>query len=580
MVQGPDGNPYVIDRSTKAVYRVNLKNKTATLVAKSGTKTKAGTVATPRFLGVGGLDLLILDSKNVLWRWRPADDTGKGTLTKPTLQGAASLGDDILGINTFLRPGTRGLYNLYVIDPSEQQIRAYSPAADGGGFPAKPTPWLATARDVSKMTSTFVDGDIYVTDGGSLVKYTGGKDGGWAAKDPKDLLLRPAPAYSIVAAGPARAQGAIYAFDLPNARVIAVAKVDGAYQAQYRLAGGARDWSDLRAMYIVPGSADGPATLVWMSSTGVNQAILVAVPDNGPQASPGPSSRARAPAAPPRRPRNPPRSPDRALPVIPLRDANPTRRTPFVTLAIVIACVVAFAWELGLMVSGGQGALDDLLARWGVIPADLGAAWGRGEYVSRETATLVTSQFLHGGWLHLGGNMLYLWIFGNNVEDRFGRVRFLVFYLVGGRAGRPLAGRHRSDLARPDDRGVRGDRGDTGRLPRALPAGPRHDARLPRLLLPAHRRAGDRRPGLLVRAPAHRRPDLARGRPDRGRSRLLRAHRRVRRRGRPGQGGDQPRFPAGAVDAVGRGIIRPWTTGWSRWSSRASGSTCSPAATW
>jgi hypothetical protein len=64
---------------------------------------------------------------------------GKGTLTKVTLQGSASLGDDIMGINTFLRPRTRGLYNLYVVDPSEQQIRAYSPAADGSGFPAKPT---------------------------------------------------------------------------------------------------------------------------------------------------------------------------------------------------------------------------------------------------------------------------------------------------------------------------------------------------------------------------------------------------------------------------------------------------------
>jgi membrane associated rhomboid family serine protease len=118
--------------------------------------------------------------------------------------------------------------------------------------------------------------------------------------------------------------------------------------------------------------------------------------------------------------------------VIPLRDANPTRRTPWVTLSIVIACVVVFAWQLGLMVSGGQGALDDLFARWGVIPSGVTAAWGRGQYLSRETATLVTSQFLHGGWLHIGGNMLYLWIFGNNVEDRFGRLRFLVFYLVGG----------------------------------------------------------------------------------------------------------------------------------------------------
>src|SRR6185436_17632389 len=118
--------------------------------------------------------------------------------------------------------------------------------------------------------------------------------------------------------------------------------------------------------------------------------------------------------------------------MIPLRDANPTRRTPVVTLALVIACFVVFAWELGLMASGGEAALDAFIARWGVVPADLTAAWARGDYLSRETATLVTSQFLHGSWLHLLGNMLYLWIFGNNVEDRFGRAGFLAFYLFGG----------------------------------------------------------------------------------------------------------------------------------------------------
>ena len=106
----------------------------------TGRRTRPGPSPCPRYLAVGGQDLLILDDKNTLWRWRPADDTGKGTLTKVVLEGSASLGDDVVGINTFLRPGTRGLYNLYIVDPSEQQIRAYSPAADGGGFPANPTP--------------------------------------------------------------------------------------------------------------------------------------------------------------------------------------------------------------------------------------------------------------------------------------------------------------------------------------------------------------------------------------------------------------------------------------------------------
>lgn len=118
--------------------------------------------------------------------------------------------------------------------------------------------------------------------------------------------------------------------------------------------------------------------------------------------------------------------------MIPLRDANPTRRTPLVTLSIIIACFVAFAWELGILASAGETALDTFITTWGLVPADLTAAWGRGDYLSRETATLVTSQFLHGGWPHLLGNMLYLWIFGNNVEDRFSHPGFLGFYLLGG----------------------------------------------------------------------------------------------------------------------------------------------------
>jgi len=118
--------------------------------------------------------------------------------------------------------------------------------------------------------------------------------------------------------------------------------------------------------------------------------------------------------------------------VIPLRDANPTRRPAIVTVGLVIACCIAFAWELGLSAGSGEGSLERVIGAWGVVPARLTAAWGRGDYLSGESLTLVTSQFLHGGWLHLLGNMLYLWIFGNNVEDRLGRVRFALFYLAGG----------------------------------------------------------------------------------------------------------------------------------------------------
>jgi hypothetical protein len=263
-------------------------------------KQGGATFSNARYLGVGGPDLLILDAKNVLWRWRPADSEGNGTLTRVRVQGSTSWGDDIKGFNTFLRDAARGLYNLYVIDPSEQQVRAYSPAADGSGFPAAPTAWLAAARDVTGMSSSYVDGDFFAVDGGAIRRFVSGKDDGWDADAPPDTLLRPAPTYVLVAGAGERRVGNIYVFDRPNARIVALDKTDGSYRAQYRLAGGATDWSDFRAMYIVPGIEEGPPTVVWLSLNGVHQAVLEAVPDVAPKAppSPSPSAADASPAAP------------------------------------------------------------------------------------------------------------------------------------------------------------------------------------------------------------------------------------------------------------------------------------------
>jgi membrane associated rhomboid family serine protease len=118
--------------------------------------------------------------------------------------------------------------------------------------------------------------------------------------------------------------------------------------------------------------------------------------------------------------------------VIPLRDANPTRRTPIVTLSLIAACCVAFAYELGILVSGGDSGLDRLFGQFGLVPAELSRSFAAGAWLSASVVAVITSLFLHGGWLHLLGNMLYLWIFGNNIEDRLGPVGFLAFYLLGG----------------------------------------------------------------------------------------------------------------------------------------------------
>jgi membrane associated rhomboid family serine protease len=119
--------------------------------------------------------------------------------------------------------------------------------------------------------------------------------------------------------------------------------------------------------------------------------------------------------------------------VIPLYDRNPTRRFPIVTVSLIAACFVVFLYELSLtMGGGGDAALEGFFGTWGAVPSKITASIDSGRYVSQATLGIVTSIFLHGGWLHILGNMLYLWIFGNNVEDRLGRVGFLLFYLVGG----------------------------------------------------------------------------------------------------------------------------------------------------
>ena len=116
--------------------------------------------------------------------------------------------------------------------------------------------------------------------------------------------------------------------------------------------------------------------------------------------------------------------------MIPIRDTIPSRRPAVVVRLLVVANIAVFVWEL---MRGGS--VTALIYRFGVVPSSW-ALTRVSDVVEwpRLLTTLVTSQFLHGGLLHLGFNMLYLWIFGDNVEDRFGRGRFLVLYLGSGAA--------------------------------------------------------------------------------------------------------------------------------------------------
>jgi len=113
--------------------------------------------------------------------------------------------------------------------------------------------------------------------------------------------------------------------------------------------------------------------------------------------------------------------------MIPFRDNIPSRSTPVITVAIIAVNVVAFLYELTL----GR-SLERFMELYGVVPA-LVFAWPQSDLpFTAIVIPFITSMFLHGGWLHLFGNMLYLWIFGDNVEDRLGHFPFLIFYLLCG----------------------------------------------------------------------------------------------------------------------------------------------------
>jgi len=170
--------------------------------------------------------------------------------------------------------------------------------------------------------------------------------------------------------------------------------------------------------------------------------------------------------------------------MLPIRDSNPTERRPVVTLALIAANVLIFLFWQPTLRGGADAELEQQAFYWchGLIPYEVthqtdladggsgGAAaleddYGRGRpdigsdiqrFLQRECPSkswllsVFESMFLHGGWLHIAGNMLFLWIFGNNIEDRLGHVLFLLFYLAGGVAAAALQIAFAPDSAIPN----------------------------------------------------------------------------------------------------------------------------------
>jgi hypothetical protein len=300
LVEGSDGAPYVLDTANKTVWRIDMAKKTASPIAKSGQKVFGTKMADPKLLVTGGPDVLVLDTKNNLWRWRPTDTKGHGTLVKINIRDSASWGNDVNVMSTFVANFDAAFYKLYLVDPSAQNIMVLSPANDGSGYPLKPTGRLPTNRPVDDITDLFIDGDIYVAEAGGVARVIPATS--WTANAPDDTQLRPNPKYTMLAA-PARPDGGstkgigdLYAFDETNSRIVAFSKANGGYDGQFLLADGSTEWSGLRDFVVLPGAdTESPKTVWWISDTGLHTTVLEQADE--PTASPGPS--ASAPAASP-----------------------------------------------------------------------------------------------------------------------------------------------------------------------------------------------------------------------------------------------------------------------------------------
>jgi rhomboid family protein len=117
--------------------------------------------------------------------------------------------------------------------------------------------------------------------------------------------------------------------------------------------------------------------------------------------------------------------------LIPIKDNVPTRTTPYITIGLIVANSLVWFWEI-------SGGVNKEVTNWGYYACEVQGPCASGVHPHELVETVFSSMFMHGSWFHILGNMLFLWIFGNNVEDAMGKIPFLLWYLAGGIAATAL----------------------------------------------------------------------------------------------------------------------------------------------
>ncbi len=285
LTRGPDGAAYYIS-TDRSVSRVDPATGRSAVIVTAGEGSGVG-MGPPYLLGLGGPDLLIIDTRGALWRWRPSDNQGNGTLGAIRVGGDTNWAHDVPDIGTFVINADRGLYRLYVAYPPTAQILRYEPVADGSSFIA-PTPYfLGESEPVNTFRRLFIDGDIYALTADNVLRYFNGRRvTSYALGDPPDGAdVRPGHDYQqFTGTGLRNEVGRLYVWDAIHKRVLVFNKDDGAYLEQFVSDG--PEFDDVRGMYVVEGQPGQPSTLVFATAGGLYQVILDTTPAGSPTPAP------------------------------------------------------------------------------------------------------------------------------------------------------------------------------------------------------------------------------------------------------------------------------------------------------
>jgi hypothetical protein len=283
-VQGPDNAAYVIVGGT--VVRVDPGTGASAVIVRVGDGGGNG-IGAPALLARGGPDLLVVDVRGELWRWRPSDQVGGGTLDSISVSGEQAWGDDMVDLRTFLTNPDLGLYRLYVPHPASNQILRYEPTAANSGF-SPPTPYfVGEGENVASFRQLFIDGDVYALTPDALLRYFNGRRSTFDLVPPPDADdLRPSHRFGRMDATGTRGAGLIFVWDALHTRILVYDKADGAYVEQYLAADGSPAFEDVRGIYIIDRGEVEPPHLIWAAPGGLFQSVLEAPAEAEPSPEP------------------------------------------------------------------------------------------------------------------------------------------------------------------------------------------------------------------------------------------------------------------------------------------------------